>query len=67
MSQYLPYRGFKWLNQKEIDRLDVNLIEENSSTAYILEAKHKYPTESHEVHNDYPLALEKLKISQNML
>ena len=67
MSQYLPYRGFKWLNQKEIDRFDVNLIEENSSTAYIFEVKHKYPTESHEVHNEYPLALEKLKISQNML
>ena len=29
MSQYLPYCGFKWLNQKEIDGFDVNSIEEN--------------------------------------
>ena len=23
MSQYLPYGGFKWLNQKEIDKFDL--------------------------------------------
>ena len=28
MSQYFPYSGFNWLNQKEIDRLDVNSISE---------------------------------------
>ena len=27
IKQYLPYNGFKWLNQKEIDRFDVNSIE----------------------------------------
>ena len=26
MSQHLPYGGFKWLNQKEIDKLLLNLI-----------------------------------------
>ena len=31
MSQYLSYSGFKWLNQEEINRFDVNSIEENSS------------------------------------
>ena len=28
MCQYLPYNGFKWLNQKEIHRFDVKSIEE---------------------------------------
>ena len=28
MSQYLPYRGSKWLNQKESDRFGVNSTEE---------------------------------------
>ena len=42
MSQYLPYSAFKWLNQKEIDKSDVNsiecnFIEKNSSNGYILE------------------------------
>ena len=31
MSQYLPYSGFKWLYQKEIDTFDVNTIGGNSS------------------------------------
>ena len=31
MSQYLPYGGFKWLNQKEIDKFDVKSISENGS------------------------------------
>ena len=30
----LPYSGFRWLNQKEIDKFDVNSISENSSIGY---------------------------------
>ena len=72
MSQYLPYGEFKWLNQKEIVKFDVNSIEcnsieENSSNGYILEADLEYPDELHELHNDCPLAQKKLEISQNML
>ena len=56
MSQYLPYSGFKWLNQKEIDRFNVESIEENSSIDYILEVDLEYPSELHDLHNDYLLA-----------
>ena len=67
MSQYLPYSEFKWLNQKEIDRFDVESIVENSSTGYIVEVDLNYPSQLHSMYNDYPLAPEKLEISQNML
>ena len=67
MSQYLPYSGFQWLNKKEIDKFDVNSIGENSSNGYILEADLEYPDDLHKLHNDYPLAPEKLEISHNML
>ena len=67
MGQYLPYKRFKWLNQKEIDRFDVNSIDENSSIGYTLEVDLQHPIELHDLHNDYPLAPEKLEISQNML
>ena len=60
MSQYLPYSRFKWLSREEINRFDVRVISENSSDGYILEADLKYPEELHELHNDYPLAPEKL-------
>ena len=36
MSQYLPYAGFKWLNEKEISDFPLNSISENSSIGYIL-------------------------------
>ena len=47
MSQYLPYSGFKWLNQKDIDRFDSNSIAENSPIGYILEAGLEYTDELH--------------------
>ena len=61
MSQYLLYGRFKWLNWRKIDRRDSNSISKNSSTWYILEADNEYYDEVHELHNDYPLAPEKLK------
>ena len=63
----MPYGGFKWLNQKEIDKSCLNSISENSSDGYILEVDLEYSDELHELYNDYPLAPEKLKISHNML
>ena len=65
-DQYLPYSRFIWLNQKAISGFYLNSIEENSSIGYISDVDLEYPSELHELHNDYPLAPEKLKISQNM-
>ena len=67
MSQYLPYTGFRLLNQKEISGFCLNTISKNSSMGYILEVDIEYTSELHELHNDCHLALEKLEISQNML
>ena len=60
MSQYLPYSGFKWLNQKEISSFCFNSISENSVIGYILEVDLKHPSDLLELHNDYPLAPGKL-------
>ena len=65
--QYLLYGGFKWLRKEEIDDFDLNLVKENSLPGYILKVDLEYPSELHDLPNDYPLAPEKLKISQNML
>ena len=67
INQYLPYSGFKWLNQKEISDFSLNSITENNLVGYTLEVDFEYPSELHDLHNDYPLAPEKLEISQNML
>ena len=45
----------------------MNSVSINSPIGYKLEVDLEYPNELHELHNDYPLATEKLKITQNML
>ena len=66
-NQYLPYSKFKWFNKKEIDKIDVNVIFENSLDGYILKVDLEYPVELHELHKDFPLAPEKLEISHDFL
>ena len=67
MTQYLPFGVFKWMSQKEINKFGLASIKEDSPNGYILEVNLEYPSELHNLHNDYPLAPEKLKINQNML
>ena len=42
-------------------------VNEKSLIGYLLEVDHEYSDELHELHNDYPLAPEKLAISSDML
>ena len=42
-------------------------INKKSDVGYFLEVDFEYPNELHELHNDYPLAPEKLAVSNNML
>ena len=65
MSGYLPYGGFKYL--KSVDNFEVNSVSETNPIGYILEVDLEYPDELHVLHNDYPLAPEKLAISYEML
>ena len=58
--------GFRWLSEKEISKSCLNSISKNSSVGCILKVDIKYPSKLHDLHNDYPLALEKLEISQDM-
>jgi hypothetical protein len=67
MSQHLPTGNFGWLTDQEIEYLDVMAIPDDRVEGYILEVDLEYPKELHDVHNDYPLALEKLKVSSDML
>ena len=67
MSQYLPTGGFKWLTEKQIDKIMKKTILLDNKKGYILEVDLKYPEELHELHNDYPLAAEKMKVTKDML
>ena len=65
MSDYLPYGGFKCF--KNVDNFDINSISKKSPIGYILEVDLQYPDKLHVLHNDYPLAPEKLAIPCDML
>ena len=64
MSQYLPTGGFKWLTEEEVDLSKYN---DESEKGLVLEVDLEYPEELHDLHNDYPLAPEKIKVTEDML
>ena len=67
MSQYLPTGNFKWLSQKQIEKNNLGKYTENSKKGLILEVDLEYPQELHDLHNDYPLGPEKVKVAKDML
>ena len=67
MSQYLPTGGFRWMTEKQINKINLAKYEDDSKKGLILEVDLKYPSELHDLHNDYPLAPEKVKVTDDML
>ena len=67
MRQHLPISNFKWV--KNINKIEQKLmnIKNNSSTGYVLEVDLEYPKKLHDIHNDYPLAPEKINIPKEWL
>ena len=65
MSKFLPTNRFKWIDPKEFD---LNKYIRNSSERCVFEVDLEYPKELQELHNDYPLAPDKIeKPKRNVL
>ena len=60
MSRPLAYRNFKWVEPKYY-------AEKVEGIGYIYEVDLECPSELHHLHNDYPLAAEKIKVTDEML
>ena len=56
ISKLLPTHGFKWMNEEEMENW-----KEHSC---ILEVDLEYPKELHDLHNDYPLGPESIKLDK---
>ena len=67
MSQHLPTGNFKWMTDKGISKIDPEKYKADSKKGLILEVDLEYPQELHELHNEYPVAPEKIKVSNGML
>ena len=66
LSQSLPIGNFEWLDDKSISDLDIMNLGKDG-VGYVLEVDLKYPRKLHDLHNQYPLAPEKLKVENDMI
>ena len=75
MSKPLPYGSFKWVYPEtsfyinELNEIVVGetIIPKKKGIGHIYEVDLEYPEELHDLHNDYPCAAEKIKVSDDML
>ena len=67
MSEYLPYGGFKWVKTTNETINRILNKSNNSLHGYFLEADLEYPENLDDLHKDYSLAPEKIKIKDEML
>ena len=67
MCQYLPTGNFKWMTDKEISKIDLGKYKADGKKGLMPEVDLEYPQELHDIHNDYSIAPEKVKVSNNML
>jgi hypothetical protein len=67
MSQPLPTSGFRFMEEEEIETLDIAAIPEDGPIGYFFEVDLDYPPHLHDLHNDMPLAPESISITKDML
>ena len=58
MSEKMPYEDFKWVEDIPLEKML-----SDGDLGYVLEVDLEYPSELHDLHNDYPLAPESMVIN----
>ena len=67
MSQKLPTGDFRWITPHKLTPKLQESYHEKTAKGLILEVDLEYPQELHDLHNDYPLAPEKMVVPEEML
>jgi hypothetical protein len=67
LRQLLPCSDFKWLAEEGIAALDWSNIDTEGEHGYTLKVDLEYPVEIHDKTQDFPLAPESDKVTEDML
>ena len=67
MSMPMPNGGFTWLLEVDYKNIDWLAQTEEQDMGYFIECDLDYPPDLHELHNDYPLAQERVDVKVEML
>ena len=67
MSEPLPIGEFCWLTAEECETIDWRTQVDDQDYGYFVECDFHYPDELHDIHNDYPLAPERLLVEERLL
>jgi len=62
MSQPLPVSNFKWMTEIHLENW--REISSQEGRGWVLEVDLEYPKELHDLHNDYPLAPERIVVNK---
>jgi hypothetical protein len=67
MSQSLPYDEFTWMTDLECEQVDWLAQTADQDYGYFVECDLHYPDELHDLHDDYPLAPERMIVEDHLL
>jgi hypothetical protein len=67
MSEPMPHGNFEWVAESEFASIDWKTQTDEQSIGYIVECDLEYPKELHDLHNDYPLAPQRMVVSTDLL
>lgn len=68
LSQYLPYKDFRWIPCELFDVIieKINSEDEGSPVGFFLEVDLEYLSDLSDEHSDYPLAPERIPVTEDM-
>lgn len=66
-SQKLPISDLSWVEPEEFQRFDWFSMSEDQEFGYVAEVTLEYPEELHKLHSSFPVAAEKVRITEGSL
>lgn len=67
MLNKLPYKGFQWLDTAHLNEASLLAFDCSGDDGMTVEVDLEYPAHLHDLHNDYPLAPEKMAVTPSMV